>query len=111
MARHNTHLVPRLLLAAGLSLGAAWAHAGGGCIVAADQESIIKPGMNAAQVEKAIGAPAKTLQFRNEAGPTWSYAVSGSQLSVFEVSFGADGTVVASGERLDTAGRAHGDRR
>ncbi len=111
MKSHLTLHLPRLLLAAGLCLGAAVAHATGGCITSADQESFVKPGMNAAQVERAIGAPAKNLQFRNEAGPTWTYATSGSQMTVFDVVFGGDGTVVSAGERLDVAGRAHGDRR
>ena len=108
--KFTTHFPP-LLLAGGQLLGMAAAHAAGGYIVAPEQEAVVKPGMNTVQVELAIGRPAKNLQFRNEAGPTWTYAVANSQMSVFDVVFGADGTVVSANERLDESGRAHGDRR
>ncbi len=101
----------RLLVGCALVLGAAAARAAAGYLMAPEQEALVKPGMHPAQVEQAIGRPAQNLQFANEPGPTWTYAISGDQMTLFDVVFGADGRVARAGERLDGAGRAHGDRR
>src|SRR5258706_4857995 len=52
---------PRVLLAAGLLLGVAAAHAASGFAVTKNQEALVKPGMSTAEVQSALGRPAQDI--------------------------------------------------
>lgn len=98
----------RCMAAAGLALGMASAHAAMGYTISQDQEHGVTAGMTAAQVRSLIGSPITSEQYGNQSGPTWSYNVAGATAAssgthlVFDVDFGADGTVTSAGERLKT---------
>jgi hypothetical protein len=96
------------LLGAGLLLGVAAAQAASGYTVTTAQESLVRPGMTAAEVREALGHPAQDIHYRNEPGPTFTYRVVGDNDSLFDVDFGADGRVASTSERLDESGRGHG---
>jgi hypothetical protein len=91
---------PRVLLAAGLFLGAAAAQAASGFTVTKGQEVLVRPGMSTAEVQSALGQPDRDLHYRNEPGPTFTYQVSGTADTVFDVDFGADGRVASASERV-----------
>jgi len=93
-------LTPRVLLAAGLFLGAAAAQAAGGFTVTKGQEALVKPGMSTAEVQSALGHPEQNLHYRNEPGPTFTYSVAGTEDTVFDVDFGANGQVASTSERV-----------
>ena len=96
------------LLGAALLLGAAAAQAASGYTVTPAQESLVRPGMTAAEVRYVLGHPAQDVHYRNEPGPTFTYRVVGDNESLFDVDFGADGRVASTSERLDESGRGHG---
>lgn len=86
-----------------LATGAAHAALHGVGITSA-QQKLVTTGMSADEVRQALGRPAQVLQFRNEAGPTWTYDVhtaptGGPDLVVFDVGFDAGGRVVSARER------------
>ncbi len=85
----------RAVLAAGLALGAVAAHAMSGYTVTPAQEQTVRAGQTPVEVRQILGKPAHIERFFGEAGPVWTYAVSGglSPTSLFEVSFGPDGKV------------------
>lgn len=111
MTLHRNPFAARPLLAAGLLLGVAAAHAAGGYNVTKGQEALVTPGMTAAQVEQALGHPAVNIHYRNEPGPTFTYHVVGDTQTVFDVDFNASGVVLSSSERLDLAGDGAGSGR
>jgi outer membrane protein assembly factor BamE (lipoprotein component of BamABCDE complex) len=89
--------VLRCLLAATLALGGAAAHAAGGYTVTHAQEANVTTGLTAAEVRQMLGRPARVERFMGEAGPVWTYNVSGGidPMAVFEVDFGPDGKVAS----------------
>ena len=91
---------PRVLLAAGLFLGAAAAQAAGGFTVDKGQEALVKPGMSTAEVQSALGHPEEDIHYRNEPGPTFTYSVAGTEDTVFDVDFAANGKVASTSERV-----------
>ena len=92
--------VSALIVAAALSMVATTAMAASGYRVTKAQEAQIKLGMSTDDVRSALGKPARILKYRNEVGPTWTYAVVGaSSATVYEVDFDKDGKVVKVNER------------
>ena len=93
---------PRLLLAAGLTLGAVAAHAASGFTVSPDQEQLVSVGMSQAEVLQALGRPAMNQHFMNEPGLTWTYDVPANiqHHTLFDVDFTADGKVASVSERV-----------
>jgi len=96
----RTPTTSRLLLTAGLLLGAAAAHAAGGYSVTAAQENRVSPGMDRAAVQQALGTPEINVQYLNEPGRTWSYQVIGTESKLFDVDFSANGKVLSTSERI-----------
>jgi len=101
--KHIPH-APRALLAVGLFFGVAAAQAADGFTVNHSQEALVAPGMSIAEVRQALGSPAQNLKYHNESGPTFTYRVAGSDDTVFDVDFGADGKVASVGERIEQIG-------
>ena len=99
----------RWLLAAGLAFGATAAQAASGVSVTESQETAVKVGMSATEVEQILGRPAHVVSYRSAPGPTWTYHVFGATpfgMTDFDVTFGADGKVLWASERvLGGAGR------
>lgn len=98
----------RWLFAAGLAFGAAAAQAASGVTITENQETSVKGGMSATEVEQVLGRPAHIVGYRNAPGPTWTYHVVGAPFGMtdFDVSFGADGKVLWASERiLGSSGR------
>src|SRR4051812_11104695 len=84
-----------LCLAAGMALSASSAHASG--FVAGRQESMVREGMSADSVRQALGAPANSVRYANESGPTWEYrARNGARDANYIVQFDAEGKVAAT---------------
>ena len=92
---------PRVLLATGLLLGVAAAHAASGFTVTHGQESLVTPGMTEAEVQQALGHPTQDIHYRNEPGPTFTYHVDAVEPTLFDVDFSADGKVLSTSERMD----------
>jgi outer membrane protein assembly factor BamE (lipoprotein component of BamABCDE complex) len=101
---------PRLLLAAGLFLGAAAAQAASGFTVNPSQQALVTPGMSAAEVQSALGRPARNIKYVNQPGPTFTYLVIGKKDTLFDVDFGADGKVTSLSERMKNELDGHGGR-
>jgi len=99
----NAHAA-RLLLAAGLLAGVTAAQAASGFTVTPNQETLVVPGMQSLDVQLALGRPEHKAKFHNEPGPTWTYRVAGSEDTVFDVDFDADGKVLSISERIDETG-------
>lgn len=99
---------PRVLLATGLFLGVAAAHAASGFTVTQSQEALVTPGMTEAQVQQALGHPAQDIHYRNEPGPTFTYHVDAIEATLFDVDFSADGKVVSTSERMDESAGGDG---
>jgi hypothetical protein len=99
----------RWVLAAGLAFAAAAAQAASGVTITASQETAVKVGLSATEVEQILGRPAHIVSYRNAPGATWTYHVFGPSpfgMTDFDVSFGADGKVAWVSERvLGGAGR------
>jgi hypothetical protein len=99
----------RWLFAAGLAFVAAVVQAASGVSVTEGQETAVKAGMSATEVEQILGRPAHVVSYRSASGPTWTYHVFGATpfgMTDFDVSFGADGKVLWASERvLGGAGR------
>jgi outer membrane protein assembly factor BamE (lipoprotein component of BamABCDE complex) len=93
---------PRLLLAAGLTLGAVAAQAASGFTVSPDQEQLVSVGMSQAEVLQALGRPSLNQHFMNEPGLTWTYNVPANiqHHTLFDVDFTADGKVASVSERI-----------
>jgi hypothetical protein len=105
MASRSNHRTARWLLAAGLAAGVASAYAAAGTHVTKAQEALVTKGMSGAEVQSALGRPARIVRYGNEPGPTWTYDVvgaldvGGGEAMVFEIDFGADGRVMAVEEQ------------
>jgi hypothetical protein len=99
----------RWLLAAGLAFGAAAAQAETGVTITQSQETSVKVGMSTTEVQQILGRPAHIVEYRSAPGPTWTYHVFGATpfgMTDFDVSFGSDGKVAWTSERvLGGAGR------
>ena len=94
--------IPRVLLAVGLLAGAAAAQAASGFTINPNQESLVTPGMTAAQVRQALGRPEHRVHYRNEPGMTFTYhVVGGPEVRLFDVDFDAAGRVASTSERMD----------
>src|SRR5258706_15360331 len=96
----------RWLLAIGLAFGAAAAQAALGVAVAKTQQTAVKVGMSAAEVQQILGRPAEILNFRSAPGPSWTYYFVGTPYgtSEFVVDFDSDGRVVAAREFVRPSG-------
>ena len=96
-------LKPRIapwLFATGLALGAGVASASNGFTVTHEQESLVKVGMSAGEVQQALGQPARTATLRNQSGPTWTYDVAASwDHAVFQIDFDGAGKVASVDQR------------
>jgi len=94
--------ISRGLLIAGLAFGATLAQAAAGYSITPSDEARIAVGMTAAEVQQNLGPPARTRQYPNKPGPSWTYAVRGAQFgrTDFDVDFSADGKVVTTFERV-----------
>jgi len=101
----------RVCIAAGLLAAVAAAQAASGFTVQPRQESLVVPGMDSTAVLQALGRPALQRSFHNEPGPTWTYRLAGSEATLFDVDFDADGKVASVSERMDEGGRATGGPR
>ena len=77
---------------------AALAHAAPGFTVQARDQQLVKAGMTQEQVRAALGTPARSLQFQGLHTTTWTYQRPEVGI-VFDVDFGNDGRVIATGER------------
>jgi hypothetical protein len=111
MTLHRNPFTARRLLAAGLFLGVAAAHAASGYNVTKGQEALVAPGMTASEVQQALGHPAINIHYRNEPGPTFTYHVLGDTQTVFDVDFSASGVVLSASERMDLSGDGAGSGR
>jgi hypothetical protein len=98
------HHIPKIAWATGLFAAVTLAHAATGYTVTSHQETQVAPGMSTAEVRQALGQPDRHVKFRNEPGPTWTYRLVGSNETVFDVDFGADGKVASTSERIDESG-------
>ncbi len=105
-------MATRSLLAAGLALGIASAHAGG-YNVTRDQEQRGQSDMTASAIRAALGAPAAVQSYGEAGQQTRSYQVANATPAVpdgramFEIDFGANGQVIAASEFVvipDSAG-------
>jgi outer membrane protein assembly factor BamE (lipoprotein component of BamABCDE complex) len=96
--------LPRVLLATGLLFCVTALQAANGFNVRPEQEGMVKVGMTMAEVEQALGRPARSIKYRTEPGPTWTYNVLVNTMppTVFEVNFGADGKVASVDQRMLT---------
>ena len=93
---------PRLLLAAGLMLGAVAAQAASGFSITPADEQRVSVGMSEAEVMQVLGRPSRNQHFMNEPGLTWTYEVPAGLEShtLFDIDFGADGKVTSVNERF-----------
>lgn len=85
-------------MAAVLMAGAALAHAAPGFTVQAQDQQLVKTGMTQDEVRAALGTPSRSLQFQGLHTTTWTYQRPEVNI-VFDVDFGSDGKVIATGER------------
>jgi outer membrane protein assembly factor BamE (lipoprotein component of BamABCDE complex) len=92
----------RVLLTMGLLFCITAMQAAGGFNVRPEQERMVKVGMTMAEVEQALGRPARNVKYRTEPGPTWTYNVLVNTMppTVFEVNFSADGKVASVDQRM-----------
>src|SRR5258706_14248328 len=90
----------RVLVVAGLALGAALTQAAFGVLVTRTQEAAVKIGMSAAEVQQILGRPARDVTYNNASGPSWNYYVAGTVYGTteFGVDFGRDGKVASARE-------------
>jgi hypothetical protein len=90
------------LLTAGLAFCAAAAEAANGFSITQNDEARAAVGMSEAEVRQNLGPPARTRQYRDGPGPTWTYEVQAAPFgrTDFDIDFGADGKVASVGERL-----------
>lgn len=102
IALRSTHW----LVTIGLAFGAAAAQAAIGTAVTKIQQTAVKVGMNAAEVQQILGRPAEIFNFRSAPGPRWTYYLVGTPYGTaeFDVDFGSDGRVVAAREFFRPSG-------
>jgi hypothetical protein len=95
-------------IAAGLVFFSAAAQGQSGVTITQSEETRVRVGMSTAEIERAMGRPARIINYRNAPGPTWTYHVVGAPFGMtdFDVSFDAEGRVLWASERvLGGAGR------
>ena len=87
-------------LLAGLLLIPAAAHAQNGFSVSTSREKLVTIGMTMSEVQQLLGQPARADQYRSTPGPVWTYKVIDPLFgrTEFNVEFGADARVIATGE-------------
>ena len=92
----------RLLLAAGLMVGAVAAQAASGFFIRPADEQRVSVGMSEAEVMQVLGRPSRNQHFMNEVGRTWTYEVPEGLdgRTLFDIDFGADGKVASVNERF-----------
>ncbi len=89
----------RRLLAVGVAFGAVAVQAASGVSVSRSQETAVRVGMSATEVQQILGRPAQVVNYRSSPGPCWTYYVVGADGEIeFGVDFGSDGKVVSAGE-------------
>lgn len=64
-----------------------------------EQQVLVRAGMTADDVLRAIGRPMYDRRYRNQPGPTWTYHVNTPIETLFDVDF-IDGKVAATSERI-----------
>ena len=101
------------LLAAALPIFAE-AQAQNGFTVTRSRENVVAVGMTASEVQKLLGRPARAVRYRSTPGPIWTYRVADPLFgrTEFNVEFGADEKVIATGEIVigsDSPNRGRGD--
>lgn len=64
------------------------------------QQALVTPGMSMADVRQTLGHPTENIQYRNQPGPTFTYKVTGTVDTLFDVDFDANGKVVSTNERI-----------
>lgn len=100
-SRPGRFLVPTLLNTVALALAPAGAQ-----VISPAQESLIRPGMSAAQVEKRIGLPFHQFHFTKEGVTTLTYELPDQAAGgeVFDVDLDAGGHVVQAREAVEVLG-------
>lgn len=102
MFTSSTRSLARGVSAAVLVLGAVAAQAAPGFVVTPAQASSVQVGVTRDAVREVLGPPARAEQFRNEAGPTWIYAVASyDDGALLDVDFSANGRVVSEDQRIE----------
>jgi hypothetical protein len=87
-------------------LSAVVAQAAMGYQVKPAQEQLVHEGMTTTQVREALGRADRDIRYLHEPGATWTYEVArgpGHDVTLFDVKFGADGTVASTAERFEEA--------
>jgi len=99
MAYHTSY---RWLIVGAFSIVSALAQAAAGFNIVQSDESKVAVGMDATEVNGAIGTPERVITYPRQPGPTWTYNVVGAPFGItkFDVNFGADGKVVSTNERI-----------
>ena len=87
------------IVAIGLALGFAAAHAMSGYSVSKQQESSISVGMTQSEVLAALGTPDSNVHYGSDPGRTFTYHLTGEPELLFDVAFSADGKVLSTSER------------
>jgi outer membrane protein assembly factor BamE (lipoprotein component of BamABCDE complex) len=100
-----TRLSARLLLVAGLGLGAVAAHAAPGFTVQPQDESKIQVGMTKDEVRAALGRPEQAHRYVLSNSSTWTYNVPAADDEKYQIDFDAQGHVTDSGQVMDMRGR------
>lgn len=101
MALQHTPRGSRLkLVAAGFAFCAALAQAASGFWVTPNQQALVTPGMSMAEVRQTLGHPTQNIKYRNQPGRTFTYKVTGTMDTLFDVDFDADGKVLSTNERI-----------
>ena len=92
--------VSLLIAAIALASCAALTQHANGFWVDKGQQVLVAPGMSIPQVQQALGTPTQRIHYRNQPGPTFTYKVTGTIDTLFDVDFDADGKVVSTNERI-----------
>lgn len=92
--------VSLLIAAIALASCAALTQHANGFWVDKSQQVLVVPGMSILQVQQALGTPTQRIQYRSQPGPTFTYKVTGTIDTLFDVDFDADGKVVSTNERI-----------
>ena len=100
MARQYMTPASRLMVTAGFVFCTALAQAASGFWVNQSQEALISPGMSMQEVRQALGHPTQFIKYRNQPGPTFTYKVMGTEDTLFDVDFDANGLVASTSERI-----------
>jgi Rieske Fe-S protein len=96
------HTSCRWLIIATFGIVSALAQAASGFNITQSDESKVAIGMDATEVQRSLGPPARIVRYPRQPGPTWTYNVIGAPFGItkFDIEFGADGKVVSASERI-----------